>query len=198
MRGIVHLLREFSSSYFFVPGACDRPISCWEPTNQTFMAAAWATCSLAQNYLWLVLPRKTWHALKSVQGPGMFFEVSMNLVFVSTSGCHGFSTCEFPSMRNKCQSVEIFQCDGHRRIACPHAIGLASADRTARHQRTVGMPGQWCASDKDERKSKKKRPRTQNWHWDWMTLASWDFGSIFLEFFLKYANIHVFCITHQG
>jgi len=32
-------------------------------------------------------------------------------------------------------------------------------------------------------KSFSKRPRTQNWHWDWMTLASWDFGSIFGSFF---------------
>lgn len=198
MRGIVHLLREFSSSYFFVPGACDRPISCWEPTNQTFMAAAWATCSLAQNYLWLVLPRKTWFSRSECPGSRHVFWSFNGTCFCFHFGCHGFSTCESLSMRKKCQSVEIFQCDGHRRIALPHAIGLASADRTAKHQPTVGMPkGQWCAGDKDERKSFSKRPLTQGRHWDWMTLASWDFGSIFGTFF-EICKFHVFCITHQG
>ena len=189
--------REFRASYFFVPGACDRPISCWEPTNQTFMAAAWATCSLAQNYLWLVLPRKTWFSRSECPGSRHVFWSFNSIGFRFHFGMpRFFQPANSRQWDINANPVEIFQCDGHRRIACPHATGLASADRTARHQPTVGMPGQWCAGDKDERR-KSKRPGDTK-----LTLRLDDIGILrfwihFLGAFFEICKFHVFCITHQ-
>ena len=188
--------REFRASYFFVPGACDRPISCWEPTNQTFMAAAWATCSLAQNYLWLVLPRKTWFSRSECPGSRHVFWSFNSIGFRFHFGMpRFFQPANSRQWDINANPVEIFQCDGHRRIACPHATGLASADRTARPPTDCWDAGPmmcWWQGWKTEIKTTRRHKIDIEigWHWHPEILDPF-FGSFFW-------NMQIPCVLHHS